>query len=79
MLDKLMPDLERHGYFKGYKQMHNWTHKCGLCELPYMPLLILMHNIDVTHQECNMGESIVSTCMSLPGKTKDNKAYVRQF
>ncbi|KAL5657654.1 hypothetical protein ACJX0J_030817, partial [Zea mays] len=27
---------------------HNWTHKCGLWELPYMKALILMHNIDKT-------------------------------
>jgi hypothetical protein len=24
------------------------------------------------HQECNVGESILSTCMSFTGKTKDN-------
>jgi hypothetical protein len=28
-----------------------------------MPTLILMHNIDVMHQERNMDESIISTCM----------------
>jgi hypothetical protein len=37
-----------------------------------MPVLILMHNFDVIHQERNMGESIISTCMSFLGKTKDN-------
>jgi hypothetical protein len=37
-----------------------------------MPVLILMNNIDVIHQERNMGESIISTCMSFSGKTKDN-------
>jgi hypothetical protein len=37
-----------------------------------MSALILMHNIDVMHQERNMGESIISTYMSLLGKTKDN-------
>jgi hypothetical protein len=37
-----------------------------------VPALILMHNIDVMHQECNMGENIISTCMDLMGKTKDN-------
>jgi hypothetical protein len=35
--------------------------------------LILMHNIDVIHQEYNMGERIVSTCMGFLGKTKDNR------
>jgi hypothetical protein len=34
--------------------------------------LILMHNIDVMHQECNVGESILSACMSFTDKTKDN-------
>jgi hypothetical protein len=37
-----------------------------------MPMLILMHNIDVMHQEHNMGESIISTCMGFLGKRKDN-------
>jgi hypothetical protein len=37
-----------------------------------MSLLILMHNIDVMHQERNMGENIISTCMDFPSKTKDN-------
>jgi hypothetical protein len=31
-----------------------------------------MHNIDVTHQERNVGESILSTCMAFADKTKDN-------
>jgi hypothetical protein len=31
-----------------------------------------MHNIDVMHQERNVGESILSTCMNLGDKTKDN-------
>jgi hypothetical protein len=73
MLDKLMPDSERPGYFEGYGETHNWTHKCALWELMYILALILMHNIDVIHRECNMGESIISTCMGFPGKTKDNK------
>jgi hypothetical protein len=37
-----------------------------------MSALILMHNIDVMHQERNMSESIISTYMGLPGKIKDN-------
>jgi hypothetical protein len=31
-----------------------------------------MHNIDVMHQERNMGESIISTCLNITDKTKDN-------
>jgi hypothetical protein len=37
-----------------------------------MPMLILMHNIDVMHQKCNMGESIISACIGFSGKTKYN-------
>jgi hypothetical protein len=44
-----------------------------------MLTLILMNNIDVMHQKCNMGESIVSTCMSLAGKTKDNIKARKDF
>jgi hypothetical protein len=32
-----------------------------------------MHNIDVMHQDHNVGESILSTCMSFTDKTKDNQ------
>jgi hypothetical protein len=70
MLDKLMLDPERPGYFQGYRETHNWTHQYALWELLYMLALILMHNIDVMHRECNMGESIISTCMSFLSKTK---------
>jgi hypothetical protein len=31
-----------------------------------------MHNIDVMHQEHNVGESILSTSMAFADKTKDN-------
>jgi hypothetical protein len=65
--------LNEHGNrFEGYGTEHNWTHKCGLWEFHYMKALILMHNIDVMHQERNMGESIISTCMNITDKTKDN-------
>jgi hypothetical protein len=73
ILDKLTLDPERPGYFEGYGETHNWTHKCALWELLYMPALILMHNIDVMHQEHNMGESIIRTFMGFPGKTKGNR------
>jgi hypothetical protein len=73
MLDKLTPDPKRPGYFEGYGETHNWTHKCALWELLYMLVLILIHNINVMHQERNMGESIISICMGFPGKIKDNR------
>jgi hypothetical protein len=59
--------------FEGYGKEHNWTHKCGLWELPYSKVLILMHNIDIMHQERNVAESIVMTCMNFLEKSKDNK------
>jgi hypothetical protein len=31
-----------------------------------------MHNIDVMHHERNVAKSIVSTCMDITGKIKDN-------
>jgi hypothetical protein len=57
----------------GYGKEHNSTHICALRELPYAKVLILMHNIDVMHQEHNVGESILSTCMTFADKTKDNQ------
>jgi hypothetical protein len=71
MLDNLVLNKEGNGFI-GYGNDHNWTHKCALWELPYAKALILMHNIDVMHQERNVGESILSTCMSFTDKTKDN-------
>jgi hypothetical protein len=73
MLDKLMPDPERSGYFEGYEEMYNWIHKCALWEVPYISVLILMHNIDIMHREYNTGQSIISTCMGFSGKTEDNR------
>jgi hypothetical protein len=70
-LSKLVLNRERNGY-EGYEEEHNWIHICALWELPYAHALILMYNIDVMHQECNVAESIVSTCLDITGKTKDN-------
>jgi 23S rRNA maturation-related 3'-5' exoribonuclease YhaM len=52
---------------------HNWTHKYGLLELPYMMSLILMHNIDVMHQERNVVKNLVNTCMSLEKKQRTKR------
>jgi hypothetical protein len=66
ILDNLV--LKENGdEFVEYGKDHNWTHKYALWELPYAKALILMHNIDVMHQECNVGESILSTCMAQGG------------
>jgi hypothetical protein len=71
VLDNLVLNKERNE-FVGYGNDHDLTHKCALWELPYAKALILMHNIDVMHQEHNVGESILSRCMSFVDKTKDN-------
>jgi hypothetical protein len=41
-------------------------------ELPYAKSLILMHNIDVMHQESNFFQALIKTGMDFPDKTKDN-------
>jgi hypothetical protein len=56
MLNNLI--LKKNGNeFIGYEKEHNWTHKCALWEPPYVKALILMHNIDVMHQEHNVDET----------------------
>jgi hypothetical protein len=69
-LSKLVLNREGNGY-EEYGEEHNWTHICALRELPYAHALILMHNIDVMHQERNVAESNVSTCLDIMGKPED--------
>jgi hypothetical protein len=71
MLDNLVLN-KNEDEFVGYGEEHNWTHKYALWEPLYAKALILMHNIDVMHQEHNIGESILSTCNYFMDKTKDN-------
>jgi hypothetical protein len=54
---------EKGDKYQGFRVDHNWTHICGLWELPYMPSLILVHNIDVMHQESNVAEVLIHNCM----------------
>jgi hypothetical protein len=58
MLKDLKMNTDGNGYV-GFGTEHNWTHICGLWDLPYVKSLILMHNIDLMHQERNVGESII--------------------
>jgi hypothetical protein len=37
-----------------------------------MKALLLPHNIDLMHQECNIAESIISMCFDFTSQTKDN-------
>jgi hypothetical protein len=70
-LSKLVLNTEDNGY-EGYGEEHNWTYICTLWEHPNAHALILMHNIDVMHQKCNVVESIISMCMDIMSKRKDN-------
>jgi mRNA-degrading endonuclease RelE of RelBE toxin-antitoxin system len=62
----------QNGGFEGYSKKHNWTHKSCLWELPYAKALILPHNIDLMHLECNVAESIISMCFDVTSFSKDN-------
>ena len=57
---------------KNYGILHNWTHISCFWQLPYFHKLLLRHNIDVMHNEKNLGEAIWNTCFDIPEKTKDN-------
>jgi len=48
------------------------THILGLWRLPYFEKLLIRHNIDVMHNEKNMGEAVMVTCMDMSDRTKDN-------
>jgi hypothetical protein len=54
---------EKGDKYQGFGVYHSWTHICGLWELPYMLSLILVHNIDVMHQESNVVEALIHTYM----------------
>jgi hypothetical protein len=71
-LASLKVNKENTGY-EGYGKEHNWTHISGIWDLPYANALMLPHNIDVMHQERNVAESVISTCMDFSDKTKDNE------
>jgi hypothetical protein len=73
-ITQMLDDLKEseNGKFEGYSENHNWTHKSYLWELPYAKALILPHNIDLMHQECNIVESIISMCLDVIGFSKDN-------
>lgn len=64
-MNKFVGDTESYG------RLHNWTHFLCFRQLPYFPKLLLPHNIDVMHNEKNMGEAVWNTCFDTD-KTKDN-------
>ena len=55
-----------------FNKEHNWTHINGLWQFSYFKKLLLLHNIDVMHNEKNMGEAVWNTCFDIVDKTKDN-------
>jgi hypothetical protein len=57
---------------KNYGILHNWIHISCFWQLPYFHKLLLRQNIDVMHNEKNLGEAISNTCFDIPEKTKDN-------
>jgi hypothetical protein len=63
--------IEKGDKYQGFGVDHNWTHICGLWDLPYMPSLIHVHNIDVMHQESNAAKALIHTCMHFE-KTNGN-------
>jgi hypothetical protein len=71
---KMLGELKesQNGGFKGYDEKHNWSHKSCLWELFYAKALILPHNIDLMHQECNVAESIIGICIDVTHFLKNN-------
>lgn len=65
-MDKFAGDTEHCG------KLHNWTHINYFRQLSYFQKLKLPHNIDLMHNEMNMGQAIWNTCFDIPDKTKDN-------
>ncbi|KAL3360808.1 hypothetical protein AABB24_013989 [Solanum stoloniferum] len=51
--------------------VYNWRKKSIFFQLPYWKSLKLRHNLDVMHIERNVSDNILSTVMSIVGKTKD--------
>ena len=60
------------GDTESYGRLHNWIHFLCFRQLPYFPKLLLPHNIDLMHNEKNMGEAVWNTCFDISEKTKDN-------
>jgi hypothetical protein len=52
---------------------HNWRKKSIFFQLPYWKTLLVKHNLDVMHIEKNICESILSTLLQMPSKSKDGE------
>jgi hypothetical protein len=73
-ITQMIDDLKEseNGKFESYSENHNWTHKTCLWELPYTKALLLSHNINLMHQECNVAKNIISMCLDVTSFSKDN-------
>ena len=49
----------------------SWKKKSIFFELEYWKHLLVRHNLDVMHIEKNVCDSVISTLLNIPGKTKD--------
>ncbi|XP_062103143.1 uncharacterized protein LOC133814164 [Humulus lupulus] len=48
-----------------------WKKKSIFFELEYWEHLVLRHNLDVMHIEKNVSDSLISTLLNIPGRSKD--------
>jgi hypothetical protein len=51
---------------------HNWTKKSIFWDLPYWRSLLVLHNLDIMHNEKNVFDNVFNTVMDVKGKIKDN-------
>ena len=68
-----LPKVSDHqGNVARYRDVHNWSRRSILWDLPYWSKLLIQHNLDVMHIEKNVFEQIVNTIMNVKGKSKDD-------
>jgi len=56
----------------GYGELHNWSRRSILWDLPYWCRLLIRHNLDFMHIEKNVFEQTINTIMNVKGKSKDD-------
>ena len=68
-----LPKASDHkGKVAGYGELHNWSRRSILWELPYWRKMLIRHNLDAMHIEKNVFEQIINTIMNVKGKSKDD-------
>jgi hypothetical protein len=61
---------KKHSYLEGGK-VKIWSWMVSLWKFPYWHKLKVRHNLDVMHIEKNICESLMTTILNIPRKTKD--------